>query len=275
MIGTVIQMNDGKGKWLWVSITEEMAKDRNIWKSQPSQLCASLLHALQFGNGSGLQCSGSSGRMSLSQDLVGFRTSQGNKEDVEPVTNMEGYSGGWQVMVKIELLQRSWLCLGILENKASGKVRRKEERSGEILSFRLGRKQVSCGKVEGTWELLATPSTIPHVMAGGSIGCCLEKTLSSSYVWPGQWRGKVSSGTLNASKISVNFFVILSHCGCSQGRLLPSCLGLDQTQLCTFFLTQFHHFPSCQDYLVILKLHAVCWLFLTTLSHLAAQKHCF
>lgn len=54
MIGTVIQMNDGKGKWLWVSITEEMAKDRNIWTSQPSQLCASLLHALQFGNGSGL-----------------------------------------------------------------------------------------------------------------------------------------------------------------------------------------------------------------------------
>lgn len=31
---------------------------------------------------------------SLSQDLVGLGTSQGKKEDVEPVTNMEEGSGG-------------------------------------------------------------------------------------------------------------------------------------------------------------------------------------
>ena len=32
---------------------------------------------------------------SFSQDLVGLGTSQGNKEDVEPLTNVEECPGGW------------------------------------------------------------------------------------------------------------------------------------------------------------------------------------
>lgn len=75
-------------------------------------------------------------------------------------------------------------CLGTLENEPSGKVRRKDPGKSK---FQV-RKEVgvSYRKIEGRRELLSSPSTIPHMMARGSIWCCLEKTQPSSCVWAGQ-----------------------------------------------------------------------------------------
>lgn len=68
-----------------LSITEDPGKDRDNWKSQSIQLYDYLLRWLQFVNRSGLGVVPHQGQR---QFLLGLALSQGNKENVEPVTNM-------------------------------------------------------------------------------------------------------------------------------------------------------------------------------------------
>lgn len=66
MFGAVTKVNGVKGKWLWLSITEDPAKERDNWESQSAQLCAILLLWSQSVNRSGLWCGGSSVGMTVS-----------------------------------------------------------------------------------------------------------------------------------------------------------------------------------------------------------------
>lgn len=64
--GAVTKVNGVKGKWLWLSSTEDPAKERDNWGSQSAPLCDILLSWPQSVNRNGLWCGGSSVGMTVS-----------------------------------------------------------------------------------------------------------------------------------------------------------------------------------------------------------------